>query len=200
MSSIQYLRDQGVESIFESAKQIATKIGVESEFPSKRKRKLRKMNSDEATDDGYLFSPEQDFQQECNVVFDSIINQLHWRFEAMDEVSADFEFLSGNSLIEQSVDQAKKSASNLAQKYNKDLFLCEFVSEIVSFKFQAKSLVGVKNLKKMNPLEILQLIHSYSLTEAYSNIEIALRIFLTIPVTVASCERSFSKLKIKFQI
>ena len=30
----------------------------------------------------------------------------------------------------------------------------------------------------------------------YPNIEIALRIFLTLPVTVASCERSFSKLKI----
>ena len=38
--------------------------------------------------------------------------------------------------------------------------------------------------------------HTYSLTEAYPFIEIALRIFLTLPVTVASCELSFSKLKL----
>lgn len=40
------------------------------------------------------------------------------------------------------------------------------------------------------------MIHSNSLKDIYPNIEIALRIFLTLPLTVASCERSFSKLKI----
>ncbi len=110
-----------------------------------------------------VISSLQEFQQECNFVFDSIISQLHWRFEAMDKVSVDFEFLDGNSIVECSVEQLKKSASNLAEKYQKDLIFSEFVSEIVSFKFQAKSLVGVCKLKKMGPLEILQLIHSYSL-------------------------------------
>ena len=52
------------------------------------------------------------------------------------------------------------------------------------------------SLRKATPIEILQLIHTNSLTDIYPNIEIALRIFLTIPVTVASCERGFSKLKI----
>ena len=35
-----------------------------------------------------------------------------------------------------------------------------------------------------------------SLQETYPNVEIALRLFLTLAVTSASCERSFSKLKI----
>lgn len=48
----------------------------------------------------------------------------------------------------------------------------------------------------MPPIEILQLIHTYAPTDIYPNIEIALQIFLTIPVTVTSCERSFSKLKL----
>ena len=51
-------------------------------------------------------------------------------------------------------------------------------------------------LEKASILDILQLIHVYLLQNAYPNIEIALRIFLTIPVTVASCERSFSTLKL----
>jgi len=45
-------------------------------------------------------------------------------------------------------------------------------------------------------MELLQLILTYSLQEIYPNIEIALRIFLTLPVTAESCEKSFSKLKL----
>lgn len=44
-------------------------------------------------------------------------------------------------------------------------------------------------------LDILKHIHQYSLKGLYPNLEVALRIFLTIPVTTATCERSFSKLK-----
>ena len=40
------------------------------------------------------------------------------------------------------------------------------------------------------------MIHDYKLKESYPNIEIAIRIFLSKPVTTASCERSFSKLKL----
>ena len=82
----------------------------------------------------------------------------------------------------------------LCQKYVRDLNANEFLSEMESFKFQASVLIP--DLKNANPLKILQFIHTYSLTEAYPFIEIALRIFLTLPVTVASCERSFSKLKL----
>ncbi|XP_050538951.1 uncharacterized protein LOC126910249 [Daktulosphaira vitifoliae] len=42
----------------------------------------------------------------------------------------------------------------------------------------------------------LEYIYNNQLQEIYPNIEISLRIILTIPVTVASAERSFSKLKL----
>lgn len=45
-------------------------------------------------------------------------------------------------------------------------------------------------------LDLLKYIHQYTLQDFYHNLEVALRIFLTIPVTTATCERSFSKLKI----
>jgi len=50
--------------------------------------------------------------------------------------------------------------------------------------------------KEPSPLELLQLLHRLALEDVYPNIHIALRLFLTMPVTVASCERSFSKLKL----
>src|ERR1700733_2015949 len=95
-----------------------------------------------------------------------------------------------------SVAQPKICAATLTKRYmyKNDLDVTEFVSEVESFKFQGESFMT--NFKHATPIEILQLIHTCALTNIYPNIEIALRIFLTIPVTVASCERSFSKLKL----
>ncbi|XP_065651169.1 uncharacterized protein LOC136079362 [Hydra vulgaris] len=114
----------------------------------------------------------------CNLAFDSIITQVEWRFEAISAVSSDFDFLSGHSLSESSVDELKKKAANLSQIYKANL-------DSMMNKFE-----------KSSPIDILQLIHKYSLTDAYPNTAIAISIFLIIPVTVATCERSFSKLKL----
>ena len=46
------------------------------------------------------------------------------------------------------------------------------------------------------PLQLLQFIHKYSLQDSLPNLVVLLRIFLTRAISVASCERSFSKLKL----
>ena len=51
-------------------------------------------------------------------------------------------------------------------------------------------------VKKEGPLELLQFIQKYILVNSVPKIVIMLRIFLTIAVCVATCERSFSKLKL----
>lgn len=45
------------------------------------------------------------------------------------------------------------------------------------------------------PSEMLDYIYKESILDVYPNLSIALRLLLTLPVTVASGERSFSKLK-----
>ena len=45
-------------------------------------------------------------------------------------------------------------------------------------------------------MELLNAILNYGMQSAFLNVCIAIRIFLTTPVTVASAERSFSKLKL----
>jgi len=45
-------------------------------------------------------------------------------------------------------------------------------------------------------LELLRFLHVNCLHEVFPNVSVALRVVLTIPVTVASGERSFSKLKL----
>ena len=50
--------------------------------------------------------------------------------------------------------------------------------------------------RKKAPLEVLQFIQKYNRGNSIPNIVIMLRIFVTIAVSVATCERSFSKLKL----
>lgn len=45
-------------------------------------------------------------------------------------------------------------------------------------------------------MEFLNKIHTYGLEPIYPNLTTALKIFLTLPVTTAAAESSFSKLKI----
>jgi len=51
-------------------------------------------------------------------------------------------------------------------------------------------------MRKEGPLELLQFIQKYNLDTSAPNMLIMLRIFITIAVSVTTCERSFSKLKL----
>jgi len=54
-----------------------------------------------------------------------------------------------------------------------------------------------KNLRNLSAIQSLNYIYQHSLIDLYyPNTAIALRLLTTLPVTVASCERSFSKLKL----
>jgi len=51
-------------------------------------------------------------------------------------------------------------------------------------------------VEKEGPLELLQFIQKYNLGDSDPNIVIMVQIFLIISVSVATCERSFSKMKL----
>ena len=55
----------------------------------------------------------------------------------------------------------------------------------------------LKNLGdvQMSPLQLLSKLHDVRLESLFPNVCISLRIFCTLPVTVASAEKSFSQLK-----
>ncbi|XP_065642987.1 zinc finger MYM-type protein 1-like [Hydra vulgaris] len=193
-ASIQNLRDVGVDNIIKDATEKAYQSEIDGDFPIKRKRKVKRMALYEAENDSHLLKAKTEFRSQCNLVFDSIILQIEWRFEAVSAVSSDFDFFNGHSLSKSSVDELKKKAVNLSQIYKADLDSSDFQSEMASFKYQDAAMMD--NFEKSSPINILQLIHKYSLTDAYPNTAIAIRIFLTIPVTVATRERSFSELKL----
>ena len=50
--------------------------------------------------------------------------------------------------------------------------------------------------ESLGPLKLLNTIRKFKLDDIFCNVCTALRMFCTLPVTVASAERSFSKLKL----
>ena len=67
------MRDRGVKYIIDKAKVTAAQIGTDSDFPDKRKHKVKCMNFEEAKDEGQLFKPENELEHQFNSVLDSII-------------------------------------------------------------------------------------------------------------------------------
>lgn len=88
----------------------------------------------------------------------------------------------------------KAQATVLANLYKNDINENELILEVESFKYHA--LILDPKIKEASAADIFNFIYENSLQDAYPNISTALKIFLTMPVTVASNERSFSKLKL----
>ena len=73
------------------------------------------------------------------------------------------------------------------------MYLNEFLKERVRLENFIKS-SNYRNTIK-DPLDLLKFIARYRLVDALPNVNMMLRIFFTCAVSVAMCERSFSKLK-----
>ena len=130
------------------------------------------MVSEKAEDEGNFLTHESSFSKDCCSVYDSILSQMKSRFEMLNEISSNFNFLTGSSLKILTSEQLRTCAMNLANIYQQDLDKTEFASEIASFKYQANSLLS--DLATASQKELLQLFHTYCLQDAYPNCEIAL--------------------------
>ena len=83
----------------------------------------------------------------------------------------------------------KQCTEKLFDFYNNDIDIITFPDEIQQFKSIMK-----KN-SVTSPSEMLQFIIKNNIISTFPNVEIILRIYLTLPLSNASGERSFSVLK-----
>jgi hypothetical protein len=78
--------------------------------------------------------------------------------------------------------------NRLAHKYSTDLNYEDFIVEMQHLTLVHKT--------KFGKAELLNILTDIKLCEIFLNVCVSLRILLTIPATVASAEKSFSKLKL----
>ena len=127
------------------------------------------------------------------MILDSVIGGITERFRILSNIYNKFAFLwTYTTMTDSSLSTASKQ---LADEYLDDLQAQKLSEEMSSLKMIHKRNFGKDAL---NPLQLLNKICSLQLNEIFPELVnvIALKIFLTIPVSIASGERSFSKLSL----
>ena len=112
------------------------------------------------------------------------------RFQQMHENAERFSFLTPSKLLNREV------SINVDLVDSDDADIAEIPRErqrLIHFIEAAQTTVS---LKEQGPLELLQFFQHFELADSVPNLVVLLRIFLTIAFSVATCERSFSKLKL----
>ncbi|KAL6538588.1 hypothetical protein OROGR_012576 [Orobanche gracilis] len=185
-------RDNGYESAKREAENIALEMGVEPNFRQTRVRIKKKFFDENANDDpiteaGKIFRVNYFLH-----IVDKALSSLNTRFEQFEKYETIFGFLFNLSKLKAMDDESMEYACTTLEKFlkdedNSDIDGLELFSELQLLR---KSLPD--NLSK--PVEVLEYIKN--LNFPFPNAWVAYRIMLTIPVTVATAERSFSKLKL----
>lgn len=195
--------DKYFQEIIVDAAELAQELEIEAKFNIETRARPRKKTRQflyEAQDEP-IIDPCQKFKIEIFfVAMDKIINSIEERFELLKVHSNYFSFLYNiPELLKITKEELTKNCLDL-ERYlteedgeSKDLNGIELRDELTSFGV----LIEKENGKILsNPQKSLEFIHSNDLNANLPNLDIALRILLTLPVSVASGERSFSKLKI----
>ncbi|KAJ7332951.1 hypothetical protein JRQ81_015131 [Phrynocephalus forsythii] len=158
--------------------------------PRPRKRFFSYEHADEKITD-----PQNNFKVNFYFhLFDVAITKLNERFELLSAHNDSFAFL-------QNIDKWKKLEAGqkravclkLQQKLTSESGAADIDGEDL---FHELELLPIVFNRDTTPLEVFNYIYSNNLTSVFPNLSISLRIYLTVPVTVAEGERSFSKLKL----
>ena len=121
-----------------------------------------------------------------------MIQQIEQRFsQETQALLVSFSYLQPEKLLERGKEQeAESNLQKLAQFY--DLNASALKTEYSLFKESRRDCLE----KCKTILGVLQTLHQTGLHRVYGELYQLYRLFVTLPVTTASCERSFSKLTI----
>ena len=205
-------KESGLQTCITAAKELAVELEMTEEemaFPQQgtvRRRRKKTMFSYEAPDDAADLNPEDEYRIKFfNVLMDQAIMSFDERFSQMTEFRQIFGFLfeihtlSGIHSDHAKAAELKKHCLVLQQVLSKKGDgSADDESDIdgQSLFDELKTLANILPQNIVSPIDVLRYVHSNMLQEVLPNLSVTLRILLTVPVTVASGERSFSRLKL----
>ncbi|XP_029442214.1 LOW QUALITY PROTEIN: zinc finger MYM-type protein 1-like [Rhinatrema bivittatum] len=187
--------DEGFAKTLVDARELAEELEIPVSFEPDpvRIRKKKKVVTYEA-DDNPIQSAEQNFKVNFYfAVLDTAIQSVEERFTQMHEISSGFGFLYNIHSLQITtskdiLEQCLKLEKVLQHGDSTDIVASDMCSELQA--------IARRIQKSSSPQDVLNFLCRHKLTDNFPNIFLALRILLTLPVSVASGERSFSKLKL----
>ncbi|XP_065650572.1 uncharacterized protein LOC136078711 [Hydra vulgaris] len=183
-------RENGFSDARVKASEIAIVLGIEKVFSMVRSRKKKSIYSYECAD--HTWQPEHQYKADFFLpLIDMSIASVKERFEQISIVTKLYDFLYRSESLIKACNENSLSAycKNLQIKLA-DIDSEDLESELKRFVIVIRE---EKNALLKSAYDFLNYIYKEELQETYPNLVIALRIILTLPVTVASAERSFSK-------
>ena len=117
--------------------------------------------------------------------------QLQTRFESLQNIAGLFSCLFPEQLMTLSDSDLQDQVTKLTKKYSNDVS-SDLYRQLLAFRACAGAFIQ----KAKDPQDVLNVIMSLEMSVCFSDVVTAYTIFLTLPVSVASNERSFSKLKL----
>jgi hypothetical protein len=184
-------RNEGFAPSIAMAKNIASQMGVEPSFPVKRQGK-RKKHFDEIEYQEEIVQAEKDFEVNYFLVMVDMANtSLKSRFEELQTFKSIFGFLLSSTTLKSLNDiELEECCTKFAETFSShgssDVEVNDLISELRVLKLCLPE-------TSMSSMEIFEYVKKM---DSYPNISIAYRILFNVPVTVASTERSFAKLKL----
>ena len=119
-------------------------------------------------------------------------SQLSQRFSSMRATCHVFDALHPSTLQLARDDELFGKAKVLSDHYDRDI-APTFPAQLLSFRSCFKAAISQQS--SVQQIAKMLIVDNHSVTSAFDEVCTALLLFLTVPVTVATAERSFSKLK-----
>ena len=189
LSDLQRIRESW-DLILQESKLVAASLGLQQEFRLKRRRRTKTFyGENRSTVYEQLVqlheNEEAGFKVTVfNVALDTLICQITSRSETTSKVNSMFSFIWNSN-----TDPNDAKAQELAKHYPRDLVAEQFVEEIRHLSNVRETL-----FEKVTSLDLLNKIFEKGLQNLFPQTCVALRIFVSIPVSISQGERSFSKL------
>ncbi|KAK1399192.1 TTF-type domain-containing protein [Heracleum sosnowskyi] len=193
ISFFENYRETGFNDAVNSAKKLAIEMDIDPSFPQRREiRRKKHFDENAGTSPVAPLSGEEFFRVNYFLyVVDQAISSLNRRFEQYKEYESIFGFLFTSDKFKSLDDISLKNSCTqfenaLTHDGQSDIDATELCIELKLFRdILPNDILGA--------LDVLKFLKDL---DCFPNVTIAYRILLTIPVTVASAERSFSKLKL----
>ncbi|XP_065665027.1 zinc finger MYM-type protein 1-like [Hydra vulgaris] len=169
--------------------EILAPLNIVSTFKQSQIKRTKKLFDDGGVNFRFETAEHQFKVDVFNTVIDIVTNQIDSRFTSLKTVNSYFSFLNPKNIILLDSDKIFTRATNLQNKYPIDIS-DSFPNQMVLFKkMEIKDVDSILDLLKLITITYCDV--SCSFTEIIG----ALTLYLTLPVSVATAERSFSTLK-----
>ncbi|XP_072043204.1 zinc finger MYM-type protein 1-like [Amphiura filiformis] len=195
--------DEHFQKLITEAKEIARQADLDCNFAEKRVRRKKRLPGEDARDE-----PQDAITNFKTNVFlssiDTCLTQLKERFGQNREILTSFNILTPTELLKTDPigDELKTLTDTYGQEISGVLPDIDSLQTPIEFENWKRHVINHKEdifpngYEKGNTKDLFQYLYITHLCHTFPNVYKLYQIFLTIPATTASAERSFSKLKI----